>query len=211
MFYGKRNLKTHTYTPAKRVNNSPTCDRSTCHFASVPLPLVEHVSAVSSSFNLRKSFSSPLTASTNSRSSPDSIARSFDVHADLPDRGACAGPPGCRIAPTAVDREILFGRTRKLFAPGMIRRPYRSPRLREREIVLGTQRGKGIPVEDVILSFGSLPSSPLTISRFLRGITRPKSPHDRSLALFNERIWGSLGELKGRNQMRMIQREKELT
>jgi hypothetical protein len=34
-----------------------------------------------------------------------------------------AGPPGRRIAPTAVEREILFGRTIKLFSPGIIRRP----------------------------------------------------------------------------------------
>ena len=36
---------------------------------------------------------------------------------------------GERMAPTAVERETLLGRTRKALAPGMIRRPYFSPRL----------------------------------------------------------------------------------
>ena len=36
---------------------------------------------------------------------------------------------GERIAPTAVERETLLGRTRKALAPGMMRRPYFSPRL----------------------------------------------------------------------------------
>lgn len=43
--------------------------------------------------------------------------------------GECKGPPGERMEPTAEEREMLFGRTRKEFLPGMIRRPYRSPKL----------------------------------------------------------------------------------
>lgn len=36
---------------------------------------------------------------------------------------------GERIAPTAVEREKLLGRTKKALAPGMMRKPYFSPRL----------------------------------------------------------------------------------
>ena len=36
---------------------------------------------------------------------------------------------GERMAPTAVERETLLGRTRKALAPGMMRKPYFSPRL----------------------------------------------------------------------------------
>ena len=45
------------------------------------------------------------------------------IHDARRDMGERAGPPGWRIAPTAVERETLFGKTRKLFFPGMMRRP----------------------------------------------------------------------------------------
>lgn len=104
---------------------------SSCHFASVFLPLVETVSELSNSFNLLNSFSSLLTAKMQSKSRPAlSSMVSGDIHTAWAASGECDGPPGCNIAPTAVDREMLLGRTRKLLFPGMIRKPYRSPRLR---------------------------------------------------------------------------------
>lgn len=107
---------------------------SNCHFASVPSPLVEHVSALSNSLSLRSSFSSLLTAKTKSKSPPTLASDwSNDIHAARPLKGERAGPPGCKIAPTAVEREMLFGSTRKLLDPGIIRRPYRSPKLDELE------------------------------------------------------------------------------
>ena len=51
-------------------------------------------------------------------------ARMGDVGPVMPRmRGTWAGPPGCRIAPTAVEREILLGRTRNELDPGMMRKP----------------------------------------------------------------------------------------
>ena len=41
--------------------------------------------------------------------------------------GECKGPPGERMEPTAEEREMLLGRTRKDVEPGIIRSPYRSP------------------------------------------------------------------------------------
>lgn len=45
------------------------------------------------------------------------------IHDAWVEWGKLAGPPECKMAPTAVDRETLLGRTRKLFRPGMMRRP----------------------------------------------------------------------------------------
>ena len=101
------------------------------HFASVPVPAspVLTVSEKSSSFNRRRSFSSPLTASAKSMSVSISVSISIDIHSARGVAGEFTGPPGARIAPTALDRETLFGRMRKEFFPGMMRRPYFSPKL----------------------------------------------------------------------------------
>jgi hypothetical protein len=45
------------------------------------------------------------------------------IHEARVEWGKLADPPECRMAPTAVDRETLLGRTRKLFRPGMMRKP----------------------------------------------------------------------------------------
>lgn len=133
-------------TPANVSNTLSTSLGSSVHFASVPLLLVDTVSTLSSSFSLLNNFSSPPMASTSVDSSVECTLRtpppepaprptapscpSYSVSPTPapPPRGEHAGPPGCMIAPTAVEREILFGRTRKEFCPGMMRRPYRSPR-----------------------------------------------------------------------------------
>ena len=129
----RASAKTLHCTPANWLNTDTTSLGSNFHFASVPFRLVDTVSALSSSFNRLNSFSSPLTANTPRVSSPCPSTSSSpppprpliipDHDADKPLRGDCAGPPGCRIAPTAVDREILFGRTRNEVAPGMMRSP----------------------------------------------------------------------------------------
>ena len=103
------------------------------HFASVPSSPVETVSETSSSFNLLSNFSSPLIASTKSMSVSISVSIDKSPEVNQSERGAatigeCTGPPGARIEPTALDRETLFGRTKKLFFPGMMRNPYFSPR-----------------------------------------------------------------------------------
>ena len=115
----------HHFASAKRQRVGTTWSTFSDHFASVPLcARVEHVSAPSSSFSRRINFSSFPTASTksNSLAFSDSPGSAFASHA-----GAGVGPPGCSTAPTAVEREMLFGRTRKDVEPGMMRRPYRSP------------------------------------------------------------------------------------
>lgn len=132
---------------ANCLSISTVCSGSSIHFASVPGPSpVLTVSAYSSSFSLRNSRSSLPMASRKSRPSAFSESASSENDApslSIPNQsargplaiGARVAPPGARIAPTAVDRETLFGRTRKEFAPGMMRRPYFSPRLRVSQLI----------------------------------------------------------------------------
>lgn len=115
-----------------------TCSGSSFHLASVPFVPVVTVSALSSSFSRRISFSSFPMANMKSMSVTLSASVTSEAnHAARVAKADWAGPPGCRTAPTAVDREILLGRTRKLFAPGMMRRPYRSPRLASTRLMSG--------------------------------------------------------------------------
>lgn len=98
-----------------------TSGTANLHLASLPLPLVVTVSALCSSFNLLKSFSSaPIHNRRSTSESWDGSASACENHIVGTD---CAGPPGRRIAPTAVERDMLLGRTIKLLSFGIIRKP----------------------------------------------------------------------------------------
>ena len=145
------------------------------------------------------SFSSELMATSRSKSSPMVVASSSSGASQdprEPDSGERAGPPGCRIAPTAVEREILLGRTRKLFFPGMMRRPKRSPRLRRAKLVPLAHSGSqhAAPIEDVVLGFGSLASSPVPSATIVR-FTCPVTPYNRCFTFLDERTRGPLSVL----------------
>jgi hypothetical protein len=60
------------------------------------------------------------------------------------------------------------------------------------------RRYKNLRVEDMVLSFGSLSASPLTVSIDLLDVSAPEPPDERCLAFFDERARSALGEL-GRN------------
>ena len=175
-----------------RTNSSRTLLASlgsSFHLASVLLQLVEHVSELSNSFRRLSSFSSELIATSRSSPSPTLVTSSKSDENQgprVPDNGERAGPPGWRMAPTAVDLEMLLGRTRKLFFPGIIRSPKRSPRLES--YVSGrcshTSR-ESLPVKNVVLGFSSLSPRPRSSRTVLR-LSSPVAPYDRSFTFLDK-------------------------